>query len=109
MDNMHRARTARRLRGRRAPTPLDEALNSLRNVLSRHVDDGLVHAAVSEQVRAVCAKAREANVPPERLLVRLKQTFDTLPASGEADLNRRADLRDAVVTSVIRGYFSSET
>jgi hypothetical protein len=100
---------SQRVSGVASLTPLDTALHDFRAMLAGQSDLWRADATPAQlraAVRSVCALAREANLPPERLLVRLKGTLDTLPTAIFADDYENSDLREHVVSMAIDAYFS---
>jgi len=87
---------------------LDAALHELRAVVWRPANEPANAARLQRVLHAVCASARAAELPPERLLVRVKQTLESVPAVTEAEVYRRADVNARIVTTTINTFFQSE-
>jgi hypothetical protein len=92
------------------PPKLHEALESLRHALASRTSEfstSETSACVGPALRVVCRRAREANLPAERLLVQLKRTLDAVPANTELEAHRRAEQKTTVIELAIREYFAS--
>lgn len=83
-----------------------ETLHSLRSALVAYARDGEADTGLRDVLRELAAEARERAVPPEEVLVQLKQVWSTIqpvesrttPAEGSHALQR-------VVTMCIKEYF----
>jgi hypothetical protein len=58
-------------------------------------------------IRILCAAAREAGLPPERLLIRLKHAMDQSGFPAGADGGDRATLRSRIISLAIVEYFTA--
>ena len=81
---------------------LDDLHRALLSFVSHEAADGELRAALGR----LSAEARERGVPPESVLVHLKQEWNSLPlADSHAGTNNRAAALQRVVTMCIKEYF----
>lgn len=78
----------------------------VRERVGRQVSDGSEFDGLHVHVRLLCELARDANIPPERLIVELKRTLDGLPGVNGLTPARRDELHSKVVEYAIRAYFA---
>lgn len=91
------------------PTPprtVAEALQACQDTLQRHADDGSALHYVYSDVDMLCSVARRDKLPPETMLVDLKQTLDAVPELDRLEPERREEIRSRVVQYAIREYFA---
>ena len=91
-----------------APTPATDALVALvARVASTRPGDARDEALVRDHVAAYGWSARIEQMPPELLLVRVKETFRSTPclhlSSQQVEM-----LLERAITWVIRGYYGHE-
>lgn len=81
---------------------LDHLHRALLSFARREEADGALRAALGR----LSAEARERGVPPEAVLVHLKQEWNSLPlADSHSGPNDRAAALQRVVTMCIKEYF----
>ena len=90
----------------------EELLNAVRLALHghehKHEHDGEHGSALQASLLLVATEARARNILPEHLLVRLKETWSTLPeVRAMRDANEQARLLERVVTMCIREYYNA--
>ena len=86
----------------------DELLNAVRLALRAHEHDGEHTGALRASLLLVASEARAHNILPEHLLVRLKETWSTLPeVRAMRDATAQARLLERVVTMCIRVYYDA--
>ncbi len=90
--------TSRRTHG------VDDALHMIRRVLRRRADDTAIIADLRLPIDVLCTRARGEQLPPERLLTRMKETLKVIPKRAGGD---DEELRTRIVTLMIDTYFSS--
>jgi hypothetical protein len=88
------------------PRTIAEALQACHDTFQRHANDGAALEHVRSDVDTLCAVARRDKLPPERLLVELKHTLDTVPELDRLEPENREEVRSRVVQYAIREYFA---
>jgi hypothetical protein len=92
-------------RDARSPT-VAEALLDVRRLLGRAWPPGPLSDGIKVALRAVCASARRERMPPELLLIHLKDMLKGLPsADGHRD-GSKGDSQTRLVAFVIDSYFA---
>ncbi len=83
----------------------DDALRELRVAIEHH-DRGLTNIDdLRGALRRFCASARLEHLPPERLLVAVKEALDGLPVRSIDPPSVRDSIRQRVVSLAIRAYY----
>jgi hypothetical protein len=88
------------------PRTIAEALQACHDTFQKHASDGAALEYVCSDVETLCAVARRDKLPPERLLVELKHTLDTVPELDRLEPANRDEVRSRVVQYAIREYFA---
>lgn len=89
------------------PHSADEALAALRvALLANPPRDASGLASVREPLRDLCRCARAEGLEPERLLIRLKQTMDSLPELASGLHGGHSEMRIRIVSFAIDTYFA---
>jgi hypothetical protein len=86
---------------------VDDAFVALRAALEANARDNAGFADVRAPLHQLCRSARDEGVPPERLVVRLKQTIDAMPEFANARFDEQTEMRGRIVSFVIDAYFSA--
>ena len=85
---------------------LTQALLRVRTALPPATNDRAALDNLRAQLKYMCAVARQDGVPPERMLVQLKQVIaEASPTDFEA-VEKQADLRSRLISFAITAYFS---
>ena len=90
-------------------SPLDdELLRAVRLALRWNEHDAEDASALQASLLVVATEARARNILPEQLLVRLKETWSSLPeVRAMHDSHEQARLLQRVVTMCIREYYNA--
>jgi hypothetical protein len=86
----------------------DESLDAVRLALRAYLQDSQEPSALQASLLRLATQARERNIPPERLLITLKETWNTLPeVRSMNDAREQVRLLQRVVTMCIRDYYDT--
>jgi len=86
----------------------DESLNGVRSALRAYLQDSQEPNVLQASLMRLAAQARERNIPPEQLLITLKETWNTLPeVRSMNDAREQVRLLQRVVTMCIREYYDT--
>jgi plasmid stability protein len=86
----------------------DELRNAVRVALHGHQTDAENASALRASLLLVATEARARDILPEQLLVRLKETWSSLPeVRAMRDSQEQARLLERVVTMCIREYYNT--
>lgn len=86
----------------------DELLEAVRLALRAYLQDSQEPGAVQASLLRLAAQARERNIPPEQLLITLKETWNALPeVRSMNDAREQVRLLQRVVTMCIREYYDT--
>ena len=88
-----------------APRSAEEALGALGAAIRRRGHDGSDGESFRALVLAYCKRARDEDLTPERMLVRLKHALDDALAAADDDPTRRDETRSRVVRLAIDAYY----
>ncbi len=88
------------------PINVAEALVAVREAIQSHDGDGSGRDHLRVLIRLLCVFARQDKMPPERLLVELKNTLATVPERDALAVQKREDMRNRVIELTIESYFS---
>jgi hypothetical protein len=92
----------------RTPRPRLEAetLDSLRSVMDRAMQRGNHTHELQDVLTRAAAEARDKAIPPEQLLVIMKDLWHSLPAlHRESDSERQTVLLQELITRCIERYY----
>ena len=86
----------------------DELLNAIRIALRGNATDVEHSSALQASLLLVATEARARDILPEQLLVRLKETWSSLPeVRAMRDAQQQARVLERVVTMCIREYYNA--
>lgn len=85
---------------------IDGALTAVRDAMEHYAMEGEELDTLRTPVRLFCELARRERVPPERMLVRLKQAIAEIPTIGTLAPDHRDHVRSCVVQLAIKAYYS---
>ena len=86
----------------------DESLNAVRLALRAYLQNSQEPGALQASLLRLATQARERNIPPEQLLVTLKETWNALPeVRSMNDAREHVRLLQRVVTMCIRQYYDT--
>lgn len=88
-----------------APRNADEALAALDAAIRRRGHDGSDGESLRTLILAYCNRARDENLTPERMLVRLKHALDDALVAADDDPMRRDETRSHIVKLAIDAYY----
>lgn len=91
-----------------APLDLDGALSACRDVLCRSLESEVRLEALREPLRTLSRCARRENVPPERVLIEVKQLLHDTVAYETMPPQVRDSLRGRLVEMAIAAYFADD-
>jgi hypothetical protein len=85
----------------------DESLDAVRLALRAYLQDSQDSGAVQASLLRLATRAHERNIPPEQLLITLKETWNALPeVRSMSDAREQVRLLQHVVTMCIREYYN---
>jgi hypothetical protein len=90
------------------PRTTDEALQLIRATLEQHSEIGYSLDALRSPVKVLCRLARAEKIPPERVLIDLKNALHSLPALDGLEPAQREATRSRVVQLAINAYFDGD-
>ena len=108
---MRRASTDRRRRaasGGAAPPLSRTAVRALRHFLNAYREGWLLEDRLATAARLVAEDAHRRHLPPERMLVALTRTWETLAEARRLPPVESGALRSELVSLGIRAYFEVE-
>jgi len=86
----------------------DESLDAVRLALRAYLQDSREPSALRPSLLRLATQARERNIPPEHLLITLKETWNALPeVRSMNDTREQVRLLQRVVTMCIREYYDT--
>jgi hypothetical protein len=83
-----------------------EALDAVRATTRAEVCDGGGYELLSMRVLAYCSRARRAEIPPEQMLVSLKQALDGPLSRADGSATKRDGTRARIIELAINAYYS---
>lgn len=85
----------------------EETIVALRASLREYVADGSA-SSLSQSLLHLAGEARERHVPPEQVLVVLKDVWHSMPeVRAMTDVRQQARLLERLVTMCIKEYYST--
>jgi hypothetical protein len=85
----------------------DETMDAMRLALREYLSDTTEPASVQRALLTMAAEARTKSIPPEQLLVALKEVWGSLPeVKAMSDMRRQTTLLQRIVTMCIREYYA---
>ena len=93
---------------RHAPQELEVALSVCRDALCRSVGSEVRLDSLREPLRTLCICARRDHVPPERVLVVLKQLLHEVAPYESLSPQVRDTLRGRLVEMAIDAYYADD-
>jgi hemoglobin-like flavoprotein len=86
----------------------DESINALRLALRAFLQNAEAPSGLQPALHRIATEARERAIPPEQLLIVLKELWSALPeVRSMTDTRQQVSLLQRVVTMCIREYYSS--
>lgn len=85
---------------------LDGAFDVCRTMLQEEIHAGRNLEALREPLRALSSCAREERIPPERVLVKIKELLHDVTGYDTMPLQARDTVRERLVQMVIAAYYS---
>jgi predicted secreted protein len=85
-----------------------DALTALCTAAQRYGHAGLEFELLREPVREMCVAAHEEQMPPERMLVQLKQVLNDRSGLNTLAPEAAEDRRRQIVTLAIAEYFANQ-
>jgi hypothetical protein len=86
----------------------DESLDAVRLALRAYLQDSQEPGDLQASLLRLASEARARNIPPEQLLITLKETWNTLPeVRSMKDAREQVRLLQRVVTMCIREYYDT--
>lgn len=83
-----------------------ETLGMMERALAGFARDGVEDATMNEALEQMATEARQRAIPPEEVLVELKQLWSTLPEAGRRSApGEQSRLLQRVVTMCIKSYY----
>lgn len=90
------------------PRELEVALSVCRDALCRSLETEVRLESMREPLRTLCVCARRERVPPERMLVVLKQLLHDVAPYGALSPQARDTLRGRLVEMAIDAYYADD-
>lgn len=87
------------------PTSVPAALVAVQEAVQLHAREGSVVEHLRDPVQSLCVLAQQNGMPPERLLVELKQALSVVTDVELMAPEKREDVRNRVVALAIQSYF----
>lgn len=86
----------------------EDSLDAVRLALRAYLQDSQEPGALQTALMRLAMQARERNIPPEQLLITLKETWNALPeVRSMNDAREQVRLLQRVVTMCIREYYDT--
>jgi hypothetical protein len=86
----------------------DESLDAVRLALRAYLQDSQEPSALQASLLRLATQAHERKIPPEQLLITLKETWNALPeVRSMNDSREQVRLLQRVVTMCIREYYDT--
>ena len=87
------------------PTSIPAALMAVQEAVQLHAREGSGVEYLRKPVRSLCVLAQQTGMPPQKLVVELKQALSVVPEVHNMAYERRDDVRKRVVALAIQSYF----
>ncbi|MEP6991294.1 MAG: hypothetical protein ABJA80_10225 [bacterium] len=81
---------------------------ALGNYLASPGPDARAEAALRSVTNRVCTEAKGLGLPPEKMLIAIKQLFDHTPLPDTVQPDRRRKAFERFITGCIDSYFSGD-
>jgi hypothetical protein len=85
---------------------VDDAFAALKDALQHTVRETSGISSIRAPIDRLCRCAHDEGIAPERLLIRLKQTIDSLPDIDHRHIPETSEMRVRIVSLAIDAYFS---
>jgi hypothetical protein len=92
----------------RGPSSRSEAFLLLQDAVQLHLRDGASLEGLRSSLNALSRIARSEEMPPERMLVELKQALHNVPTLASFEPEKRGQITDLVVRLAIELYYGTQ-
>ncbi|MDB4899090.1 MAG: hypothetical protein JWN53_898 [Gemmatimonadetes bacterium] len=85
----------------------DETIDAVRVALRAYLADPTEPSSLQRALLSMATEARAKSIPPEQLLIALKEVWGSLPeVRTMSDTNRQTTLLQRIVTMCIKEYYA---